>query len=349
MRSVRLLVLLALTTVYVVAAPAQQDVKLLVHGNANLRASSSTQSAIKDHLEPGDEVTRILPTKQNGFWKVRTATNIEGWIYQTLVHVVEIDEVPATPTPAAAATLFDPTWPKPAPVGSILQGLNGLTCPADGEPGGDLDTNRRKNRMDTPAAYQEVTFDALAGLSFPDAPINRNNWTLAQKDAIAPFEGVAVSVVGFIVAVKKQSGGSGEATNCHFNTVNLVDVHVASVENPGESEEKSIVVEPTPRFYGAHPTWVWSKLNDLDDSPDPVRVSRWVLYDPSHKNHLGTFRATLWRFIRSRRLRCSNMGSGRCGESTAGLRSVDIAIDLYISISIAMVTYLVLISFLYLT
>jgi hypothetical protein len=55
------------------------------------------------------------------------------------------------------------------------------------------------------------------------------HWSAAEKAAIAQFEGVAVSVVGFIVAVKKQSGGSGEATNCHFNITNFVHTHVALV------------------------------------------------------------------------------------------------------------------------
>jgi hypothetical protein len=167
-------------------------------------------------------------------------------------------------------------------------------CPADGEPGGDIGTNRRKNRKDVPASYSAVTFDALASLSYPDASTNRNNWTAAQLAEIEPFEGVAVSIVGYIVAVKKQYGGSGEATNCHFNKPTFVDVHVALAKEPGDGEKESIVVEPTPRFYAQHPKWVWSQLNDLDDSPDPVRISGWTLLDPVHKGHLGTYRSTLW-------------------------------------------------------
>ena len=71
-----------------------------------------------------------------------------------------------------------------------------------------------------------MTFAAVAGLPFPDAPINRKTWSAAHKAAIEPFEGIAVSVVGYIVAVKKQSGGNGEATNCHFSKPDFVDVHV---------------------------------------------------------------------------------------------------------------------------
>jgi len=293
MRSLRILVLAILTAVYVSAAP-RDDPKLLVHSNANLRELATTQSAIKGHLSPGEELTEIPPGKEAGFYHVRTAANVEGWVYHTLVHVIESDEVVTPPLPAADSAVSS-TWAKPSPVGSILQGPPGTQpCPADGEPGGDLDTNRRKNRKDVPTAYHPVTFSALKSLSYPDASTNRNNWTAAEMAQIAPFEGVAVSVTGFIVAVKKQAGGSGEATNCHFHTLNFVDVHMALVENIGDGEKEAIVVEPTPRFYAAHPTWVWSQLRALDDSPDLVRISGWTLLDPVHKAHLGKYRSTLW-------------------------------------------------------
>lgn len=279
------------------AAPlkGQQEVRLLVHRSANLRASATTQSAVKAKLEPGQELTQISPGKLQGFHHVRTIDGTEGWVYQTLVHVIEDDEVP-THSFSGAATSFDPAWPKPNPVGSIFRGPPGFDpCPADGEAGGDVETNRRKNRKDVPASYQAVTWRALRDLPYPtDAPNSRKNWTSAQKAKIEPFEGVAVSVIGYIVAVKKQYGGSGEATNCHFNTATFVDAHVALVENVGDGEKESVVVEPTPRFYAQNPRWVWAKLNDLDDSPDPVRISGWTLLDPNHKNHLGTYRSTLW-------------------------------------------------------
>jgi len=293
MRSIRIFVCTLVAAVYLSAAP-QDGVKLLVHHNANLRESATTQSAIKAQLEPGDELTQIPPGKQAGFYHVRTTANIEGWVYQTLVHIVEADDSPTPSVPVGDATV-SPTWDKPAPFGSILQGPPGTQpCPADGEPGGDLETNRRKNRKDVPTTYHSVTFAALAGLPYPNASTNRNNWTAAEKAQIAPFEGVAVSVTGFIVAVKKQSGGTGEATNCHFNKPQFVDAHVALVEKIGNGEKEAVVVEPTPRFYAQHPTWVWSQLSALDDLPDPVRISGWTLLDPVHKGHLGTYRVTLW-------------------------------------------------------
>src|SRR6476620_1086700 len=101
---------------------AAQPTTLIVHHNANLRADHSTQSAIKDHLEPGDELTAIDPNKTEGFWHVRTAGGVEGWIYQTLVHVEEPDDIPTTPVVAGISTTIDSTWTKPPIVGSSLAG-----------------------------------------------------------------------------------------------------------------------------------------------------------------------------------------------------------------------------------
>jgi hypothetical protein len=293
--TLRLALLLSCTLALSLVSPSTQPSTLIVHHNANLRAQPSTQSPIRDHLLPGDALTLVAQAKTAGFWHVRTAAGVEGWVYQTLVHQEEVDEVPAAPA-ATTASSFDPLWPKPPPVGSALKGPPGTQpCPADGEPGGDLATNRRKNRRDVPSSYQSVSFDALMNLpKLPDASTNRNSWTQPQLDAIAPFEGVAVSVIGFIVAVKKQSGGGGEATNCHFSAPNFVDVHVALVRDPGQGEKDALVVEPTPRFYTKNPKWIWSQLKELDDSTAPVRISGWTLFDPVHKGHLGTYRQTLW-------------------------------------------------------
>ena len=76
---------------------------LVVHHNANLRAGHSTQSAMKGHLEPGDELTTEEPNKTEGFWHVHTTEGVVGWIYQTLAHVAEQDAVPTAPTPDRAS------------------------------------------------------------------------------------------------------------------------------------------------------------------------------------------------------------------------------------------------------
>ena len=275
-------------------ASAQGDI-LTVHKNANLRASSSTSSAVLVKLSPGDELTALSKTQQNGFYHVRTEAGREGWVYRTLVHPEETDEE-ETPAPTTGvADEIDDDWAKPAPKGSKFNGPSGVDpCPADGEAGGDVGTNRLKNRIDVPSQYHPVSFKSFLDLPSLNIATNRKKWTAAQLADVRRFEGIPVSVVGYLVAVKKQFGGGGETTNCHFSTEASVDSHAALVERPGQGEEKAIVVEPTPRFYAKHPSWSWANLRKLDDSPDPVRISGWILMDPVHKGHLGKYRATLW-------------------------------------------------------
>jgi len=291
------LVVVAIVIGVGVQPSAQQEQRVVVHSNANLRKASSTQSDIVGHLEPGAELTVLPPGKKSRFWHVRASDGQEGWIYETLVHVAEEDDVPPPPPPppAGISSSIDPTWEKPAITGSVLKGPQGTQpCPADGEAGGETETNRHKNRIDIATTYHPVPFGALSTLPFPDASTNRAKWTSEELQKIEPYEGIPVSVIGYIVAVKKQFGGAGEATNCHFSQEPFVDTHMALVEQIGQGEEKAVVVEPTPRFYAKHPSWLFSKLSALDHSPDPVRISGWILMDPVHKGHLGKYRMTLW-------------------------------------------------------
>lgn len=293
----RRVVLYCLVSVLLALGPPMAEGQVLtgtIHRKANLRERATTHSAVLEGLHPGDEVRIVELQQRNGFYHVQTDGGVEGWVYRTLLHVDESDTLPTLPLTGPSEEI-SPDWSKPALKGSRLTGPLGFDpCPASGELGSDVGTNRRKNRVDVPSSYHEVTVAAIAELPYPDAPTNRNKWSAEQLEAIAPFEGVAVSVVGYVVAVKKQSGGSGEATNCHFNAPNFVDVHVALVAQPGDGEKEAIVVEPTPRFYGKHPAWVWSKLKALDDAATPVRISGWLLLDPVHKGHLETYRSTLW-------------------------------------------------------
>ena len=94
--------------------------------------------------------------------------------------------------------------------------------------------------------------------------------------------------------MKRQDTGS-EATNCHYSGHHkFVDIHVALVKDFDDLESEALVVEPTPRFYSKHPKWVWLKLIDLEGGNEPVRISGWTLYDPSHGPHMGKHRKSMW-------------------------------------------------------
>jgi len=103
------------------------------------------------------------------------------------------------------------SWDKPDPKKTTFSGVDG-NCPWSGDDS-DPDTFARKNRSDTPENdgiyYHDVKWSAIAQLQYPVAKPLRKDWTSDQLANIAPYEGVAVRTVGYLVAYKPQSHGSG--------------------------------------------------------------------------------------------------------------------------------------------
>ena len=116
--------------------------------------------------------------------------------------------IPRTGLASPASEVLE-SWEKPDPNKSRFG-----TCGWFGSKGADKETNRRKNRTDLPAGYHSVAFSALTDLDWPrQATTRRDRWTSDQLAVIAPYEGEALTVTGFIVALRPQANNS-EATNC---------------------------------------------------------------------------------------------------------------------------------------
>jgi hypothetical protein len=265
----------------------------LVVRNVNLRPDpSSSQPSIR-LLRPPDHVELISPEPSGDFYHVRTAEDEEGWVWRRNVRILPEEGEGASPgtTAANVGSAISEGWDKPAPNHSSFSS-DGKTCGAFGDAAGNQ-TNLRKNRTDIPSAYHDVTVAAIRDLPFPNVPKSRENWTAEQSAEIAKSEGVAVRVVGYLVAIKPQ-GGSGESTNCHWTKPAQTDWHIALVEHPGDGEADSVVVETTPRIRQNHGKWTVGRLDNWLDSDNPVRISGWLLFDPEHRNHLGKYRHTLW-------------------------------------------------------
>ncbi len=247
---------------------------------ATLRRDPSTARPPIARLEPPDEVALIDQTPKNGYYHVRDEDGEEGWIWSGSLRIL-----PATgPTPsgpifpaggpgATLAPAISAQWNKPNPNPTEFHGTDG-TCGPTGD-GGDTATNLRKNRTDVPGTYHDVTWQAIATLPYPKgAPTSRSKWSADQLAQIAPYEGVALRVIGYLVALKPQTGGKGESTNCHFTHADEVDWHVALVANAGENA--AIVIETTPRVRQSHlkwkpdalRPWVNVPVHALGDSPD---------------------------------------------------------------------------------
>ena len=264
--------------------------------NVNLRADPSSNNPSIKLLMPPEQVQLLEPDKTAGYYHVKTSSGEQGWVWSRNLNVLETTSTPtpslaATPTsgpgavstppttPSSPTTAADPSWERGTPAEVTFK--NGSdTCGPDGD--GDTETNHLKNRIDEPTAYHEVTFDSIVNLPKAHVKTKRSAWRTADRATaatdIVPFEGVALSVVGFIVTrVKVQSGGTGEGTNCNFRLPAEVDWHIPLVEHAHDAEKLSIVVETTPRVRRKHPTWAVDALNDWVNGDAPVRISGWLL------------------------------------------------------------------------
>src|SRR5712692_7002424 len=241
----------------------------VVTRNVNLRRDPSTNHPPIRLLVPPDTVELVEPEQTSGYYHVRTEDRETGWVWGRNLRVLSGGEPSPTsphtaPAPApsgdgTAATGVAPDWAKPTPNQTTFTS-EGKTCGPSGD-GGDTPTNLLKNRTDVPGGVNDVTWDAVASLPYPNpAPKHRSDWRDDQLAVIRPYEGIAVRVIGYLVALKPQTGGSGESTNCHWTKSAQVDWHMALVKSVGDGEKNAIVIETTPRVRKSHPKWMPTRL-----------------------------------------------------------------------------------------
>ncbi|HZU36747.1 MAG TPA: hypothetical protein VFA18_12590 [Gemmataceae bacterium] len=176
---------------------------------------------------------------------------------------------------------------KPTPQSSVFKG-----CPPEGQ-GGDTALNRLKNREDVASQWIPVQFAAVAGLSYPDTigRKRRADWTPAETEAIAQWEGIPIAVQGYLAGVRQEGK---EACNCEHTEADQVDYHLWLTAEPGQGKRDSIVVEMTPRVRARHPGWRVPQVQALVDNGDMVRISGSLMMDQEHPEQVGKTRATLW-------------------------------------------------------
>jgi len=175
----------------------------------------------------------------------------------------------------------------------------------------DSATFRLKNRTDAPAFSYAVTWAALAALPYARAnvPKDRFRWTDEMRDSIQLYEGVPLTLTGFIANITDQEKGdgntAGETTNCRWTEALHVDWHVSMTPKHTDGVAKSFVVEPTPRFLRRHEaTWTIDRLRDWvgprRQPGDSVRVTGFLFFDPDHYTHIKpnaqgkSYRISMW-------------------------------------------------------
>jgi hypothetical protein len=212
---------------------------------------------------------------------------------------------------------IDSTWSKPVRKwGNMRINNNTEWCGALGS-GGDVETNRRKNRTDQPDTSYLVTLGAIRALT--DSTLwhmsSRAQWTAADRLVVHPYEGTPVTVVGFFEIIRPQSGSS-ESTNCRATAERDTDWHIALVASTNEREPEAVVVEPTPRTKRRNNGWTPANARQFairksvggarDTTVPQVRVTGFLMLDPSHPHAIRRactgnctpprccYRATLW-------------------------------------------------------
>lgn len=272
-----------------------------VSRNLVLRKEPSKTATALRSLEKYEEIEILDLTPKNEYLHVETEDDLDGWVLAKYVHTVPNageQDVAAALEKTKEATALSASAPKPQPH-SVDFILDGKTCGPDGSGDKrDKGTNLRKNRIDIPTSYADIQWSVIATLPLPkpvskSLPKSRENFTADQLGEIEKIEGQAVRTVGYIVANKPQASNA-ESCNCGWKGEKATDWHIALVENVGDGEKTSVVVEPTPRIKINHPKWKPSVLKPWVNSDRPVRISGWLLFDPSHNNHMGKYRNTLW-------------------------------------------------------
>lgn len=282
-------------------------------GGVNVRSGQSKSSKILDHLEEGDTVSLLSSSPTKGYYHVEEANGTKGWVYVRYLNVVTSSPViPSGGLTGSVSSSVSSSWAKPAPKSAIFKRTGFGDCGPSGE-GGDSPTNLRKNRTDEPASYNPVTFDAILAVPYPkNEKGQRSDWSAADLAVITPFEGVAISITGFIakqrgiIVEDAQNSPTGESTNCHATDDAGVDWHMTIVKGKDDPKSAGIVVETTPRVRANGHPWTPDMLATAIANRDSVRVSGWLMYDPEHFTQMTNYdpakpfanvakvRASLW-------------------------------------------------------
>lgn len=176
--------------------------------------------------------------------------------------------------------------PKSQPVDSEFHRCG----PAGDQP--DYVLNTRKNRVDT-GAWIDTPWSVIAQLPWPRAVGYRfrNQWSSGERDAVSQYEGAPVRTEGYLQGFKLEGR---EPTNCYSDSPAERDFHLWLTEHPRDRQNRSVVVEITPRIRAAHPGWTRAALDSLVGSKARLRVSGWLMLDQMHPELVGGNRATLW-------------------------------------------------------
>src|SRR6266446_1813176 len=247
-----LVAVLALVVI-VTRAAAQTAV---VSRNVNLRDGPAKTYAIKEKLEPPDELSILDTAQTNGYYEVRVADGGHGWVWAYNVQITDAQADTSSTGTGSPPLMFHGCPPE------------GLTTQAHRQ-----ESNRKKNRITRP---QAADIDAGATI---DSVLHSGG----DQDRWSDTRGA--SIVAYVVEVKK---GSKETVNCGDTDSAYIDTHIDVVRDPTDTRKiVRMIVEVTPRWrsfmsqQGAD--WTTRTLKETLQG-HWVRFTGWLFWDFEHVN-----------------------------------------------------------------
>jgi hypothetical protein len=220
--------------------------------------------------------------------------------------------------PSVAHLPFADSLHRPQPIDRDFHG-----CSATGRAGAphfganvfDTELNARKNRIDIPDRYFDITPSAILELPSPNLRGKlRRTWTSIAGDEatlVFGYEGLPVRVVGYVATDRRytppQFGAKAEgaeSTNCEAGE-HQGDVHVWITPRMNRDLTHAIVTEFTPRVREAMlqdaAESAVKKLTLIAKENLRVRVSGWLLFDEDHPEQLRDRVESDGKLMRQRR------------------------------------------------
>jgi hypothetical protein len=188
-----------------------------------------------------------------------------------------------------------------APQPGDLQG-----CPEPGQ-GGDPDLNRLKNRSAQVSTTEPMTVAQINALPMPLEALRGKHatWPASTRQEITPLEHKGVMVEAFLIGVKQEGP---ETTNCRRQ--DLHDSHLWMVDARDQTRAASVVVEMTPRWLAANDGWRLQTFKHFAQQRAKMRITGWLMCDPSIPIRLGRPAADSGKSTPSRTLRSSLVATG---------------------------------------
>jgi hypothetical protein len=183
---------------------------------------------------------------------------------------------------------FDPT--AQAKSGGCAASL--AACPVSGCGGGDKLLDTKKNQQATPADYAAMSFDDFRHLEEERPTTWKQGQNRSEVEQLG--EGSAVMLAGYLFGAHS---GSVETVNCKLSGEANNDYHINIVENDGDPQTASVVVEMTPKMRPGNHGWDLKTLRAIPAAPGKqhafVRVSGYLLFDSEHVTRSGGERMTI--------------------------------------------------------